>query len=66
MSEIESGLKEYIEHFGKEIVKNLDELNFYYKHEFIFFCEFLEEKNTAVFSLVEGVSLRTQKGMAQS
>ena len=28
--------------------------------------EFLEEKNTAVFSLVEGVSLRTQKGMAQS
>ena len=28
MSEIESGLKEYIEHFGKEIVKNLDELNF--------------------------------------
>ncbi len=36
MSEIESGLKEYIEHFGKEIVKNLDELNFYYKHEFIF------------------------------
>ena len=26
--------------------------------------EFLEEKNTAVFSLVEGVSLRTQKGMA--
>ena len=40
MSEIESGLKEYIEHFGKEIVKNLDELNFYYKHEFIFFCEF--------------------------
>lgn len=24
--------------------------------------EFLEEKNTAVFSLVEGVSLRTQKG----
>ena len=40
MSEIESGLKEYIEHFGKEIVKNLDELNFYYKHEFIFFSEF--------------------------
>ena len=37
MSEIESGLKEYIEHFGKEIVKNLDELNFYYNHEFIFF-----------------------------
>ncbi len=28
--------------------------------------EFLEEKNTAVFSLVEGVSLRTQKGLAQS
>ena len=28
--------------------------------------EFLEEKNTAVFSLVEGVSLRTQKGVAQS
>ena len=28
--------------------------------------EYLEEKNTAVFSLVEGVSLRTQKGMAQS
>lgn len=27
--------------------------------------EFLEEKNTAVFSLVEGVSLRTQKGVAQ-
>ena len=35
MSEIESGLKEYIEHFGKEIVKNLDELNFYYKHEYL-------------------------------
>ena len=27
--------------------------------------EFLEEKNTAVFSLEEGVSLRTQKGVAQ-
>lgn len=40
MSEIENGFKKYIEHFGKEIVKNLDELNFYYKHEFIFFCEF--------------------------
>ena len=26
----------------------------------------MEEKNTAVFSLVEGVSLRTQKGMAQA
>ena len=40
MSEIENGFKKYIEHFGKEIVKNLDELNFYYKHEFLFFCEF--------------------------
>ena len=28
--------------------------------------EYLEEKNTAVFSLVEGVSLRIQKGMTQS
>lgn len=33
---------------------------------FVLSGEFLEEKNTAVFSLVEGVSLRTQKGMAQS
>ena len=34
--------------------------------DYVLSGEFLEEKNTAVFSLVEGVSLRTQKGMAQS
>lgn len=36
------------------------------KKAYVLSGEFLEEKNTAVFSLVEGVSLRTQKGMAQS
>lgn len=36
------------------------------RSEYVLSGEFLEEKNTAVFSLVEGVSLRTQRGMAQS